>query len=281
MNYEIIDYSEKAIAVIGDTKEVKEQLKSLGGRFNPRLSCGAGWIFSKSKREQVAAMLEGGGAIVASTRKKAKEPDIFLTKEEVRQIFIDEGNKGSFLDYMCKTYGLGVRLSNGYVVMAEKRPLETHFCFGHGFCGVSTQEDEDRADDAQHNADTNPNYFKDENLRELRGIVQALKEGKRTQKWGGDDNCKYVYLQTCYTRESVRRSLYFSPYRLEDLKSDFGRPAYMTKEQIEGLLEISDEDKALITKLYEKALADRTKRVDTYLKRFGLSKLKTWTYLSD
>lgn len=44
---EIIDYSEKAFAVIGDTKPVKDQLKELGGRWNSHLKCGAGWIFSK------------------------------------------------------------------------------------------------------------------------------------------------------------------------------------------------------------------------------------------
>lgn len=49
----IIDYSEKAIAVIGDTKPLKEVLKSLGGSFNPRLNCGCGWIFSKKKLEEV------------------------------------------------------------------------------------------------------------------------------------------------------------------------------------------------------------------------------------
>lgn len=50
---QIVDYSEKAIAVVGDTKEIKDILKSLGGRFNSHLSCGAGWIFSKLKREDV------------------------------------------------------------------------------------------------------------------------------------------------------------------------------------------------------------------------------------
>lgn len=45
----IIDYSEKAIAVIGDTKPIKDKLKELGGSFNPRLSCGIGWIFPKTK----------------------------------------------------------------------------------------------------------------------------------------------------------------------------------------------------------------------------------------
>ena len=54
---QIIDYSERAIAVIGNTKAIKETLKSLGGRFNNRLSCGAGWIFPKSKEESVRKTL--------------------------------------------------------------------------------------------------------------------------------------------------------------------------------------------------------------------------------
>jgi len=55
----IVDYSEKSIAVIGDTKPIKEQLKELGGKFNFRLSCGAGWIFQKSKLEEVQKLLQG------------------------------------------------------------------------------------------------------------------------------------------------------------------------------------------------------------------------------
>lgn len=46
---QIVDYSEKAIAIVGETRAIKETLKSLGGRFNSHLSCGAGWIFSKTK----------------------------------------------------------------------------------------------------------------------------------------------------------------------------------------------------------------------------------------
>jgi hypothetical protein len=45
---QVIDYSEKAIAIIGDTRPIKDTLKALGGRFNFRLTCGAGWIFPKS-----------------------------------------------------------------------------------------------------------------------------------------------------------------------------------------------------------------------------------------
>ena len=56
---QIIDYSERAIAVIGDTKPIKEQLKAIGGKFNFRLSCGAGWIFSKKQLPEVEKLLSG------------------------------------------------------------------------------------------------------------------------------------------------------------------------------------------------------------------------------
>lgn len=53
---QIIDYSEKAIAVIGETKPIKDKLKELGGKFNFRLSCGAGWIFPKTKLSEIEAL---------------------------------------------------------------------------------------------------------------------------------------------------------------------------------------------------------------------------------
>ena len=57
LNISFVDYSEKAFAIIGDTKPIKDQLKSLGGRFNFRLKCGAGWIFSKTKETEVKEAL--------------------------------------------------------------------------------------------------------------------------------------------------------------------------------------------------------------------------------
>jgi len=55
--FQIIDYSENAIAVVGDTRSVKDELKRMGGRFNGKLRCGAGWVFPKSKRASVEAFL--------------------------------------------------------------------------------------------------------------------------------------------------------------------------------------------------------------------------------
>ena len=57
----LIDYSEKAIAVIGNTYEIKERLKNIGGKFNKFLTIEgekkAGWIFNKSQADKVSDLL--------------------------------------------------------------------------------------------------------------------------------------------------------------------------------------------------------------------------------
>lgn len=60
---EVVDYSEKAIALIGETRDIKEQLKLLGGKFNPYLNINnekvAGWIFPKTKKSELQKILNG------------------------------------------------------------------------------------------------------------------------------------------------------------------------------------------------------------------------------
>lgn len=62
----IRNYSERAIALTGDTKEHKSLLKNLGGKYNPALKCGAGWVFSRKKAEAVAAALRAAGATIVN-----------------------------------------------------------------------------------------------------------------------------------------------------------------------------------------------------------------------
>lgn len=54
----LVEYSAKAVAVFGDTKSIKDELRAMGGRFNARLTFNgkklAGWIFSKSQEQQLA-----------------------------------------------------------------------------------------------------------------------------------------------------------------------------------------------------------------------------------
>ena len=45
--------------------------------------------------------------------------------------------------------------------------------------------------------------------------------------------------------------------------------------------EMSEEDKKLVIAMYEEEKEKMSKRIDTYLKRYGLSKLNVWTYWVD
>ena len=57
-NCTLVEYSAKAVAVFGDTKSIKDELRAMGGRFNARLTFNgqklAGWIFPKSQEKRLA-----------------------------------------------------------------------------------------------------------------------------------------------------------------------------------------------------------------------------------
>ena len=57
---EIINYSEKSFVVRGNTKDHKEDLKSLGGKWNSNLRDGGGWIFSNTKLPAFKTWQESG-----------------------------------------------------------------------------------------------------------------------------------------------------------------------------------------------------------------------------
>ena len=59
-------YSEKSFVVKGETTDIKETMKSLGGKWNSRLKCGPAWIFSIKKLQAVVAGLSDYKAPVAT-----------------------------------------------------------------------------------------------------------------------------------------------------------------------------------------------------------------------
>ena len=49
----LINYSDKSFVITGNTKEYKDDLKEMGGKWNSKLTCGSGWVFSLTKRKDV------------------------------------------------------------------------------------------------------------------------------------------------------------------------------------------------------------------------------------
>lgn len=91
---QIIEYSEKAIAVIGDTKPIKDKLRDLKGSFNFRLTCGPGWIFPKTRLEEVRLALSEKPTEETTLKQEVQKTIEFLADTD-KEIYgeITEGTK--------------------------------------------------------------------------------------------------------------------------------------------------------------------------------------------
>ena len=78
MPYQIENYSEKAIAIFGDTEGIKDQLIELGGKFNPHLRGRPGWIFPKSKENLLMK-----SPIFANAKPQEQADDAYGDNDEV------------------------------------------------------------------------------------------------------------------------------------------------------------------------------------------------------
>ena len=235
---EVVDYSEKAFAVIGDTKAIKDQLKKIGGRFNPRLSCGAGWIFSKTKLAEVQRLID-----TSEVKENATDKEFEIIKNTFAE-YLAQSNDAKY----CKQYYIGaVKLNEGYYLI-EKDSIETRFCW------ADEGEDYERYKRVTSNEDNLKEYFLWHNLKRANKLLKELRSDSKF--YIGDENYrKKVYIYTPY-------------YSWEDKRNP-------------NDVEVSAEQRAMLIKAVEYRLQQFEKRLYTYLKRYGVSKIHTWTYWKD
>lgn len=245
LNVQIIDYSEKAIAVIGDTKEIKEELKAAGGRFNPRLSCGAGWIFSKKSMEKVQQIIGGQSQPVKGGAKESTD---------IYKKCLDEFCKNiSCASFYKKEHIGAVKLSNGWFILLKKTSIVNQFCF-------QDEGPEYEFYKSLINSEENmKEYFISENIEGLERKIKEIKGNK-------DD----IIL--------VRKN-----YEDKDVCDVFVECEY---ERLYGYREAekyipTEEDKKNIINALIYQRDQFKKRLETYLKKYGTSKIKTWTYWAD
>ena len=112
MDFEIIDYTEKSIAIFGDTRSIKDDLKALGGRFNPRLNYNggkaAGWIFPIDMRDQIEELLE------MSDEDTDTEVTFEIDKTEKYQD-PDNGDLPKCIKLLCKHQGKDIIFNDKFV----------------------------------------------------------------------------------------------------------------------------------------------------------------------
>lgn len=184
--------------------------------------------------------------IVAPKTDKAAEAALMA---EYRDRLVASGERERMIDYYVKSAGTLVKLTNGDIVSISKPTIETRFCFGE------SGYDMDDAIKMCDHAKTNEAYFKRENLKDLKGWIDLL------------SGVEVPYWKKCYVH---RNSNGIASVYWDSTQYHFGDDE-----------EISDADRALMLDGYKAAYAAFEKRLDTYLKRYGLSKIVTWTYWRD
>lgn len=176
----------------------------------------------------------------------------------------------SMQKYMDKNFNYAVELENDDIYVIDKPSIKKDFCFGYGYCGMSTLEDDRRAARVAEHARTSEDYFIEENLKEINDRIKRLEEAKEG-KYVGYKYCNYTgqpngsklkAYTLCYSWEGPEDE----PYKWERL-TDVEK---LTEKEIDALIHG-----------YEIVKSEFTKRLNTYLKRYGLSKLNVWTYLRD
>ena len=171
------------------------------------------------------------------------------------------------IKYADKKAAWIVEINNGDIVEIEKPSIDKDFCFGYGYCGISTEEDSDRAHKAANYAATHEDYFLKKNLEGIDSIIEGLQ----------DDNKKvYKFLNYCSQQPGSKLKA-FRITRWAD--SPEYEPGYWSN--LRDLEELTTEERQALVKGYEEVRKAFVKRLNTYLKRYGLSKVRTWTYLSD
>lgn len=246
-------------------KEIITELKNSGFRWHNVKKL---W-YAKNTPERlsfVEGLTEGKPAEIKRSETEDRQKELFSAYMEIIKTEVWE-NCPTMQEYARKTTQHIVELKNGDIIAIEKPRIETSFCFGYGCYGISTQEDEDRAYNMMKHAETEESYFKKENLKELESTINSLRDENLfcytyTHYSGQPDKSKlkgFTIVRYCDTPE-------YAPYKYTNLRD---------------LKQLDMEDRERIAKGYEIVKAAFTKRLNTYLKRYGLSKLKTWTYLVD
>ena len=177
------------------------------------------------------------------------------TKDELLQTYAAEcfrvfGGQ-DMVDYCIKKVSDIIELPEGGLYVFEKPKIETRFCFGEDG-GESVNEARNMA----YNVALKEEYFMRANLQDIDEKISDLK---------GNYTGRYSRIK-------------FLEYDKSGLIYDYAVAQWWRCEHIKKPEPLTDEDTAALITLYEAERAKFEKRLKTYWKRYGASKLKTWTY---
>ena len=196
------------------------------------------------------------------------------TQKELKEVFKNESAKVWGNDTRMHKWAMGqaayiVELSDGDIIEIEKPSIKKGFCFGYGMYATATDEEFYRAEEKVEAARKNVDYFINENLAPINGAIEALQKDHRnvytflaySGMSEGDLLKSYSIFSEWETPESEEFSYKFNG--LSDLKK-------LSSDDIQKIIDGLQEVKQAFIK-----------RLNTYLKKYGLSNVNAWSYIRD
>lgn len=202
----------------------------------------------------------------------AKANDKALLEEYMQEMTKVYPDDSSMLDYHRKEWSGGVKLANGGILHFEKPMIDSSFCFHDE--GPQYEFYRHMMDDRETRL---RNYFLHKNLDAMDEQIRALEcncHFSEDECHSSYFNSEWFIYRVCYNSQreplNVWRHLALSYWDRE-------RQAEWYKD----LQPMCDEDRLTILEGLKREREKFNKRLQTYLKRYGTSKIRTWTYWAD
>lgn len=181
------------------------------------------------------------------------------------------GEDTHMTDFCANEVAKAFYLSDGKLVIIDKQKIETSFCFGYNtdYSGHEQSDAERRRSAFLASAQA----FKDANTKGLRDAIARMDKALGVEF--SDTRLMPMVIRASYSGESAPLNIH--EVRIMDWYA-WDRVWESDKQYYSAL---SMDDLRTIREAYREVLEKFEKRLDTYLKRYGTSKLNTWTYWRD
>lgn len=187
-------------------------------------------------------------------------------QKELKQKYADilaaevwHGDK-KMVDFCVKEAAYIVELDNGDIIPIKKPRIEKDFCFGYSDSRYNT-DDYDRANNMAAHAKSSESYFLEKNLAGIDETI-AILEGDAKKHWE-------YYISIPYSGQPEN----------SQLKHVFAD--YWHSDRVQNKPKLEGADRQKVIEGYKIVRAAFEKRLHSYLKRYGMSKVRAWSYWQD
>ncbi len=223
-----------------------------------------------------------------------EDREIVVTKEmKDRQNVLKEQYRGLLEKYVWKKsprmvdFCMGevlwiAELPNGMIVVIAKQKIETRFCFGYSLSKYDS-EDYDAAGRLAESAKSDVAHFIRENMDWFDQWIRDL-YGYDPRSGLMEISGSVPYMRVKYSglpEDSNLRSLSFATGSVYGDMNYYGKSGqFVTNGKFVDYVP-TDEEVSILVNAFKIARQLHKKKVMAYLKRYGLSKVDTWTYWRD